>query len=180
MLAFEWETLRDWHVPLGWRGEQIILTNMHEIHPPSDNLFSRGKLWASQTGHEYSSFFYCHLTTRFPFDWQISRKIQAKKTDRIRFSNREIYWRTFTRAAFFHLSRLQQEQLQPFGPSIPFQHPSEGVESNLWISVLILLCFPLMPPRGCPGLAVSSGLIRTSRVPADILESSESVKYQPH
>lgn len=42
MLAFESETLRDGRVPLGWRGAQIILTNMHEIHPPSDNLSSRG------------------------------------------------------------------------------------------------------------------------------------------
>lgn len=49
MLAFESEALRDWHVPLGWRGEQIILTNMHEIHPLSDNLFSRGNFeWVRQ------------------------------------------------------------------------------------------------------------------------------------
>lgn len=56
MLAFESETLRDCHVPQGWIGEQIILTNMHEIHSLSDNLFSRGNFWVSQTGHEYSFF----------------------------------------------------------------------------------------------------------------------------
>lgn len=132
MLAFEAETLRDWHAPLGWRGEQIILTNMHEIHPPSDNLFSRGKLWARQTRCEYSLFSL------------IKKKAGSLGTDPF-FFNIHIWHLLKNQRGFFFFSTQPGERrtIATLWPRIAFQHPSEGVESNLWISVLILLAFPV-------------------------------------
>lgn len=79
MLAFESETLRDGHVPLGWRGAQIILTNMHEIHPPSDNLSSRGNFeWVRQNMNIRLFIYFIllmpHSSDTCSFDWHISCK----------------------------------------------------------------------------------------------------------
>lgn len=123
MLAFESESLRDWHVPQGWRGEQIILTNMHEIHPLSDNLFHRRNFWACQTGHEYS-FFYASLWWCF-FIWLTSSELLNLKSFHFSVNS---FLKNMTKASSIHLARWEKNNYSPLA-----QHPISTSQRGCWV-----------------------------------------------